>query len=211
MESPAGTMTDRLLEAFAGSAARRYGGEPVTELAHSLQCAELACDAGADDELQLACLLHDVGRFAVDPRLILDKKDRTTGANQDARGHHDVVADLIASYVPDRVAWLVRMHADAKRYLCAVEPRYWDTLTPGSRYTLTLQGGVMTPAAVAGLTRHPWLADAGRLPPWGDLAKVPGPPTPPPEGWGPPPRRHFAPPPRGWARAADAARPPGRG
>ena len=192
MESPAGTMTDRLLEAFAGSAARRYGGEPITEPAHSLQCAELARDAGADDELQLACLLHDVGRFAVDPRLILDKKDRATGANPDAKGHHDVGADLIAPYVPDRVAWLVRMHADAKRYLCAVEPRYWDTLTPGSRYTLTLQGGVMTPAAVAGLTRHPWLADAVRLRRWDDLAKVPDRPTRPLEAWAPLLRRYFA-------------------
>ena len=192
MESPAGTMTDRLLGAFAGSAARRYGGEPVTELAHSLQCAELARDAGADDELQLACLLHDVGRFAVDPRLILDKKDRATGANPDAKGHHDMGADLIAPYVPDRVAWLVRMHAEAKRYLCAVEPRYWDTLTPGSRYTLTLQGGVMTPAAVAGLTRHPWLADAVRLRRWDDLAKVPDQLTRPLEAWAPLLRRYFA-------------------
>jgi predicted HD phosphohydrolase len=192
MESPAGTMTDRLLEAFAGSAARRYGGEPVTELAHSLQCAELARDAGADDELQLACLLHDVGRFAVDPRLIFDKKDRATGANPDAKGHHDVGADLIAPYVPERVAWLVRMHADAKRYLCAVEPRYWDTLTPGSRYTLTLQGGVMTPAAVAGLTRHPWLADAVRLRRWDDLAKVPDRLTRPLEAWAPLLRRYFS-------------------
>ena len=39
-------------------------------------------------------------------------------------GTIDVGADLIAPYVPDRVAWLVRMHADAKRYLCAVEPAY---------------------------------------------------------------------------------------
>jgi len=192
MESPAGTMSDRLLEAFAGSAARRYGGEPVTELAHSLQCAELARDAGADDELQLACLLHDVGRFAVDPRLIFDQKDRATGANPDAKGHHDVGADLIAPYVPERVAWLVRMHADAKRYLCAVESRYWDTLTPGSRYTLTLQGGVMTPAAVAGLTRHPWLPDAVRLRRWDDLAKVPDRPTRPLEAWAPLLRRYFA-------------------
>jgi predicted HD phosphohydrolase len=192
MESPAGTMADRLLEAFAGSAARRYGGEPVTELAHSLQCAELARDVGADDELQLACLLHDVGRFAVDPRLIFDKKDRAAGANPDAKGHHDVGADLIAPYVPERVAWLVRMHADAKRYLCAVEPGYWDTLTPGSRFTLTLQGGVMTPAAVAGLTRHPWLADAVRLRRWDDLAKVPDRPTRPLEAWAPLLRRYFS-------------------
>ena len=73
-------MAERLLDAFSGAAARLYGGEPVTELAHSLQCAELARDAGADEDLQLACLLHDVGRFAVDPREIFDKKDGKLGA-----------------------------------------------------------------------------------------------------------------------------------
>jgi [1-hydroxy-2-(trimethylamino)ethyl]phosphonate dioxygenase len=191
MAAPSDTMADRLLEAFAGSAARLYGGEPVTELAHSLQCAELARDSGADEEFQLACLLHDVGRFAVDPRLIFDKKDRALGARADAKGHHEVGADLIAPYVPERVAWLVRMHADAKRYLCAVEPAYWDTLTAGSRYTLTLQGGVMSAEAVTGLTRHPWLAAAVQLRRWDDLAKVPERPTRPLEAWAPLLRRHF--------------------
>lgn len=60
-------MTGRLLEAMAHAGARRYGGEPVSELAHALQCAELAAAAGADEHLTLACLLHDVGRVVVDP------------------------------------------------------------------------------------------------------------------------------------------------
>ena len=58
----------------------------------------------------------------MDPREIFDKKDGKLGAHAGARGHHDVGADLIAPWVPVRVAWLVRRHADAKRYLCAVEP-----------------------------------------------------------------------------------------
>lgn len=93
--------------------------------------------------------------------------------------------------MPERVAWLVRMHADAKRYLCAVEPGYWDTLTPGSRYTLTLQGGVMTPEAVSRLTPHPWLADAVRLRRWDDRARAPDKPTRPLEAWAPMLRRYF--------------------
>lgn len=94
-------------------------------------------------------------------------------------------ADLIAPWVHPRVAWLVRMHADAKRYLCAVEPAYWDTLTPGSRHTLTLQGGVMGAGDAAQAARHPWMADAVRLRRWDDLAKVPGKPTAPIESWAP--------------------------
>lgn len=185
------SMADRLLDAFLGSAARLYGGEPVTELAHSLQCAELAREAGADEDLQLACLLHDVGRFAVDPREILDKKDQALGAQGGARGHHEVGADLIAPWVPARVAWLVRMHAEAKRYLCAIEPAYYDTLTPGSRFTMTLQGGAMTAEDAAGRAQHPWMADAVRLRRWDDLAKVPGKATEPIEAWAPLLRHHF--------------------
>jgi len=68
---------DRLLDALARSAATRYGGEVVSELEHALQCAELAREGGADEELQLACLLHDVGRYAVDQSLVSDTTERT--------------------------------------------------------------------------------------------------------------------------------------
>ena len=74
-------MADRLLVALAGSAARRYDGEAVSELEHALQCAELARDGAADEELQLACLLHDVGRYAIDQSLVADTLETArTGA-----------------------------------------------------------------------------------------------------------------------------------
>src|SRR5713101_5834870 len=59
------SMAARLIEAMTRSAPRQYGKEEVTELAHALQCADLAQGAGADEELVLACLLHDVGRYAL--------------------------------------------------------------------------------------------------------------------------------------------------
>ena len=147
-------MADRLLDAMARAAARGYGGEAVSELEHALQCAELARDAGADDELQLACLLHDVGRYAVDQSLVSDATEPTR-AGPGARGHHEVGAELIAPWVPERVAWCVRMHADAKRYLCATEPDYFGRLSAVSRHTLRLQGGVMAAAEIARLAGHP--------------------------------------------------------
>jgi len=152
-------IADRLLDALARSGARRYGGEVVSELEHALQCAELARENAADEELQLACLLHDVGRYAID---------------QSARGHHEVGADLLAPWVPERVAWCVRMHADAKRYLCATEAAYVDRLSPGSRHTLRLQGGVMSADDAARFARHRWAADAVALRRWDDEAKVVG-------------------------------------
>src|SRR6185437_1896909 len=54
---------------------------------------EAMAHAGADEELTLACLLHDVGRVAVDQALVFD---RVGGAQPGTRGHHDLGADLIA-------------------------------------------------------------------------------------------------------------------
>jgi gamma-butyrobetaine dioxygenase len=184
-------MAERLLAALAGSGARRYGGEVVSELEHALQCAELARDASADEELQLACLLHDVGRYAIDQSLVADTLEtRRTGPR--ARGHHDLGADLLAPWVPERVAWCVRMHADAKRYLCATEPDYLDRLSPASRHTLTLQGGVMSPADAARFAEHRWVRDAVALRRWDDEAKVVGRPTRSLDEWAPFVRRGVA-------------------
>jgi predicted HD phosphohydrolase len=188
-------MTDRLLAALA-SASRQYGGEPVSELAHSLQCADLAEVAGADDELVLASLLHDVGRFAVDPGLIDDATESPVPAGRCGRGHHDLGAALIAPHVSVRVAWLVRMHVPAKRYLCATEPDYLARLTPVSRHTLGLQGGVMTAQEVAALAAHPWLSAALSLRRWDDEAKVARKATRPLEAWAPLLRRHLSDAPR---------------
>lgn len=185
------TMADRLLDALAHSARTQYGGEPVSELAHSLQCADLAREGGADEELVLACLLHDVGRYAVDQSLVFDSKERGHAARAGARGHHDMGAELIAPWVPERVAWLVRMHADAKRYLCATEPGYYDALTPASTHTLGLQGGAMSAEEAARLAAHPWLGDALRLRRWDDYAKVVGKPTSPLHAWEPLLRKYF--------------------
>ena len=184
-------MADRLLDAMARSASRLYGGEAVSELEHALQCAELARSAGADEELQLACLLHDVGRYAVDQSLVFDTTEPTR-AGPRARGHHEVGAELIAPWVSERVAWCVRIHADAKRYLCATEPGYFGRLSAASRHTLQLQGGVMTAAEVARLAIHPWLPDAVALRRWDDSAKVVGKTTRPLDAWAPLIRHCFA-------------------
>ncbi|MBI4638365.1 MAG: hypothetical protein HY727_18665 [Candidatus Rokubacteria bacterium] len=108
-----------------------------------------------------------------------------------ARGHHEVGAELIASRVPPRVAWCVRMHADAKRYLCATEPGYFGRLSAASRHTLRLQGGVMPACEIARLAGHPWLSDALALRRWDDRAKIPGKATSSLTDWEPLIRRFF--------------------
>jgi predicted HD phosphohydrolase len=185
------SMADRLIEAMTKTAAQQYGREAVSELAHALQCAELAEDDGADEELVLACLLHDVGRYAVAQEEISDTLEVASPRSGKAPGHHDAGADLIARHVSERVAFLVRAHADAKRYLCATEPGYHDALSNGSKHTLTLQGGVMTAEEIGRAATHPWWPDALRLRRWDDGAKVVGKKTRPLSAWKPLLRKYF--------------------
>jgi predicted HD phosphohydrolase len=185
------TMADRLIETMTRSAARQYGRERVNELAHALQCAELADGAGADEEIVLACLLHDVGRYAVAQEGISDTLEQTGTRAGTPRGHHEAGADLVAPYVSERVAFLIRAHADAKRYLCATDPGYYDTLSKGSKHTLTLQGGVMTAEEAARAATHPWWTDALRLRRWDDGAKEQGKTTRPLSAWSPLLQKYF--------------------
>jgi gamma-butyrobetaine dioxygenase len=133
-----------------------------------------------------------VGRYAVDQSLVSDTTARTR-VGSSARGHHEVGAELLAPWVPERVAWCVRMHADAKRYLCATESEYVERLSPVSRHTLGLQGGVMSPSDAARFAEHPWLRDALALRRWDDQAKVMGKRTRSLEDWAPTIRRWFQP------------------
>ena len=183
-------LAERILDAMRAVAARDYGGERVSELEHALQCGDLARTAGADEELQLACLLHDVGRYAVDQARVAD---RVSGGAPEAgaRGHHEVGAALLAPHVAERLAWLVRAHADAKRYLCATVPGYHAALSPVSQRTLEMQGGIMSPVEVEAFARHPWAADAVRLRRWDDSAKIPGRATSALEAWAPLLRAHL--------------------
>jgi [1-hydroxy-2-(trimethylamino)ethyl]phosphonate dioxygenase len=185
------SMADRLIDAMTRTAARQYGRERVSELTHALQCAELADGAGADEELVLACLLHDVGRYAVAQDEISDTLEATAPRTADARGHHEAGADLIAPHVPERVAFLVRAHTDAKRYLCTAEPRYHEMLSSGSKHTLTLQGGAMTAEEMRRAATNPWWPDALRLRRWDDQAKMAGKKTRPLSAWKPLLRKYF--------------------
>ncbi len=85
------------------------------------------------------------------------------------------------------------MHTDAKRYLCATEPEYFERLSPVSRHTLRLQGGVMSPSDAARFAEHRWLRDALALRRWDDQAKVMGRKTRSLEDWTPTIRRCFRP------------------
>lgn len=140
-------------------------GEPVDQLAHALQTAGLAIAANADPELVLASALHDIGRAA-------PVRDRYPSF-----AHEDAGAEFVADFASHRVAWLVREHVNAKRYLVRTEP-YANVLTTRSVVSLQEQGGPMTSFEARVFLAHPWADDAIALRRWDDAAKVPGCATP---------------------------------
>ena len=70
------------------------------------------------------------------------------------------------------------MHVNAKRYLCAVNKDYWDSLSPASKTSLKLQGGIFTQDEAREFINQPYAEDAVKLRIWDDLAKVEGLKTP---------------------------------
>jgi predicted HD phosphohydrolase len=150
------------LEALVGLP---YDGEPVDQLQHALQAGDHARRAGADRQLVLAALLHDVARS---PDVAGERFD--SGPSH----HGELGARWLEPILGPRVAWLAAAHVDAKRYLVATEPSYVAGLSDVSLRTLQAQGGVMTPDEVAAFERHVWWRDAVSLRRWDDLAKDPG-------------------------------------
>jgi 2-amino-1-hydroxyethylphosphonate dioxygenase (glycine-forming) len=159
-----------------------YIGEPISQLAHSLQAAHLASTAGADNETVIAALLHDCGQFldAAEVQSIahevrsMDVEDGSAGGV--GRVGHERIGEeyLMRLGFSQKVGALVGSHVAAKRYLCAVDPAYHDTLSDASKKSLVFQGGPMQGQELAEWTANPWCAEMCQLRKWDDAAKVVG-------------------------------------
>lgn len=155
-----------------------YGQEAVSQLDHALQCAQLAEAAGETESTVVAALLHDMGHI-VGTNQAIDKHagegDSAMPAKDDL--HQFVALPFLRSLFPDAVLEPIKLHVDAKRYLCAVDAAYWDALSRASKHSLVLQGGAFDAAQVHAFEALPFCQEAVRLRRYDDLAKVPGAPT----------------------------------
>jgi predicted HD phosphohydrolase len=106
--------SDELTDLIDGLAGLPYGGEAVDQRRHALQCAGQAVAAGADDELVLAAVLHDIGRA------------EPVRAEFPGLPHEQAGEAFARARVGERVGWLIGQHVPAKRYLVAVALRRWD-------------------------------------------------------------------------------------
>lgn len=163
---------DGILARYEERGAARYD-EAVSQVEHALQCAALAERAGAADELVAAALLHDLGHL-LEPD---GGAARARGRSTEDLYHEALGARRLEPVFGPAVSGPVALHVRAKRYLCAVDRSYHDTLSPGSVHSLVLQGGSLDAGQVAAFEGHPGWSDAVELRRWDDLAKVPGAPT----------------------------------
>lgn len=148
-----------------------YGGERVTQLEHALQCAALAEAEGATPELITASLLHDFGH------LVHDLGDDAAAQGIDDK-HEFRALHLLRRAFADPVLEPIRLHVEAKRCLCAIDDGYHARLSPASRLSLSLQGGILDASSVRQFMAQAHAQDALRLRRWDDRAKTPGIPVP---------------------------------
>jgi len=158
--------TDTVISLLSRGSSDLYSGERVSQLEHALQCAHFAEQAGAEDSLIVATLLHDIGH-------ILEGGERAAERGVDAR-HEMLGADWLARHFGPEVSEPVRLHVAAKRYLCATDPGYFDRLSAASVRSLALQGGPMSPTEVAAFEADPFAMAAVRLRQWDEQGKVVG-------------------------------------
>jgi [1-hydroxy-2-(trimethylamino)ethyl]phosphonate dioxygenase len=158
---------DGIFALYLDKGSNAYGGERVNQLEHALQTAILAEQSGADAALIVASLLHDYGH------LIHDLGEGVAKRGIDDR-HEISGAQKLSAFFGDAVTMPIKLHVEAKRYLCATDPDYIKLLSPGSSRSLSLQGGPFAPAEVDAFIKRPFADSAAKLRRWDESAKKPG-------------------------------------
>ena len=152
---------DQMIEVLATGADFPLSPDvPVSQLDHALQTAALLAHLHpGDDELAAAGLVHDIGHLL-------------PGGTDEA--HADDAARAVRRALGERVAGIVGLHIEAKRYLVATEDGYGGVLTNDSAVSLQRQGGAMLQQDTEAFLAQPWAADAVTLRRADDSGKVEG-------------------------------------
>jgi 2-aminoethylphosphonate dioxygenase len=158
---------DEIIGLYASQGGGAYIGEPVTQLQHAAQAADLARAAGYDDEVVCAAFLHDVGHLCPNDAPLPQMGEFGVA-------HHDRIgADYLRALgFSNRIAHLVGQHVNAKRYLTHAHPDYYARLSEASKRTLEYQGGPMTASEARAFEADPAFELILQLRQWDEAAKI---------------------------------------
>ncbi|MBX2896242.1 MAG: HDIG domain-containing protein [Cyclobacteriaceae bacterium] len=159
-------VTAEIFELYEKFGRADYIGEPVSQIEHMSQAAELALKSGADDEVILAAFFHDIGHICVQN----DASLRMSSFG--IKSHEEIGAGFLRSRgFSDRMAQLVENHVKAKRYLTYKYPAYFEQLSEASKQTLIFQGGIMSEKEAVAFEQDPLFEDSILLRKWDEAAK----------------------------------------
>jgi phosphonate degradation associated HDIG domain protein len=158
-------IVEEIFRLYEKHGAEDYIGEPVSQLEHMAQSAQLAAQQGFDKEVILAAFFHDIGHFLASSQT----------QNMDGYGvmrHEKVGADYLRSKgFPEKIARLVESHVQAKRYLTFKDPQYYQQLSEASKRTLEFQGGRMTAAEAMAFEQDELFDLSIKMRQWDEQAK----------------------------------------
>jgi phosphonate degradation associated HDIG domain protein len=166
MNAHTASVLDELFGIYERRGAEEYIGEPVSQIEHASQSAQLAAKDDDDEEVILAAFFHDIGHLCGE-----------SGKEHDMDGYGKISHERIgANYLrklgfSEKIARLVENHVQAKRYLCAKKPEYFRKLSEASKKTLEFQGGVMSATEVAAFEQDPLFRLSIKMRAWDEAAK----------------------------------------
>ena len=142
---------ETVLAVFRNRGHEEYHGEPVSQLEHAVQAAELAQQHDPNDpEFILAAFLHDFGHLCGSGR----DED-----NMDGYGawQHELTGarELERFGFSEKITRLVAGHVQAKRYLVSTDPVYYEGLSKASKITLEKQGGLLSAEELLAFEQDP--------------------------------------------------------
>ena len=164
--SEAEKIADEIMGLYKMYGDQNYIGEPVSQIEHMCQCAQLAEKENYDDEVILAAFFHDLGHLCehIMPVNYMD--------DFGIADHEKIGADYLKEKgFSEKITRLIASHVDAKRYLTFKNPVYYNQLSEASKATLNFQGGPMNDNEAMHFEKEEWFSLYITLREWDEKAK----------------------------------------
>jgi len=164
--SEAEKIADEILGLYKMYGDQDYIGEPVSQIEHMCQCAQLAEKENYDEEVILAAFFHDLGHLCehIMPVNYMD--------DFGIADHEKIGAEYLKGKgFSEKITRLIASHVAAKRYLTFKKPVYYQQLSEASKNTLNFQGGPMNDSEAMDFEKEEWFNLYITLREWDEKAK----------------------------------------